>query len=72
MRIADFVVRTGIFLPMVIWGILLFLSVTGMVVDLTKAQSGFYCTVYCKASVGLLLIGVLGVIFCQARACWRK
>jgi len=72
MRIADFMVRSGIFLPMVIWGILLGLSVTGMIVDLTRAQSGFYCTVYCKASVGILLFGVLAVLMCQAKACWRK
>ena len=72
MRVREFFVRTGIFLPMVVFGILFLLMLFGIGADLLGAGSLFYCTVYCKVCVGLLALGAMAVIYCQARACWKK
>ena len=72
MRTKEFFIRTGIFLPMAVFGILFFLMLVGVAADLLGAQNAFYCTVYCKVSVGLISAVVATVIYCQAKACWRN
>ncbi len=71
-RIKDFFVRTGIFLPMALWGILLTLLLIGIIASVFGAGTWFYCTVYCKIGVGLLIAAIVAVLYCQAKACWKK
>lgn len=72
MRIKEFFIRTSLFLPMAVFGILVFLMLFGIGADLMGAEKLFYCTIYCKICVALLSIGAAAVIYCQARACWKK
>ena len=72
MRMKDFFIRTGIFLPMALWGILISLLIIGIVASLFGAGPLFYCTVYCKIALFLLIGAVVAVIYCQARACSKK
>jgi hypothetical protein len=54
MRVREFLIRTCLFLPMVIFGVLFVLMLFGIGADLLGAESMFYCTIYCKICVGLL------------------
>lgn len=72
MRVREFLIRTCLFLPMVIFGVLFVLMLFGISADLLGAKSMFYCTVYCKICVGLLALAGLAVVYCQAKACWKK
>lgn len=71
MRVREFLIRTCLFLPMAIFGILFFLMLFGIGADLVGAKSIFYCTIFCKVSVGLLALGGLAVVCVQARACCK-
>jgi hypothetical protein len=71
MRVREFFIRIGLFLPLSIFGALLVLMLFGIGADLAGAQSIFYCTIYCKVCVGLLALVAMYVIYCQARACWK-
>ena len=72
MRVREFFVRIGLFLPMTVFGILFILMLFGIGADLIGAESLFYCTVYCKVCVAALALGGLYCVYCQARACCRK
>jgi len=72
MRVKEFFIRTGIFLPMVVFAILIILMLFGIAADLMGAEQMFYCTIYCKICTAVIALGATIVIYCQARACWRN
>jgi hypothetical protein len=72
MRVREFLIRTCLFLPMVIFGVLFVLMLFGIGADIAGAKSMFYCTVYCKICVGLLALAGLVVVIIQARACCKE
>jgi len=72
MRVQEFFVRILFFLPLAFWVTFLFLMVLGIIAYLLGAHETFYCTVYCKVALALLIGGSLAVIICQVNACWKK
>lgn len=72
MRFKDFFIRTSIFLPMVVWSLLLGMMLFGLTANLLGLKSMFYCTYYCKICLSILVLGAIVVITCQANACWKR
>lgn len=72
MRVREFLIRTCLFLPMVIFGVLFVLMLFGIGADLLGATSMFYCTIYCKVCVGLLALAGLTVVCFQVKACCKN
>ena len=66
-----FACRICFALPVVAFGIYVLMAVFGVVSNVFGAQDGFYCSVYCKLGLGLLIISLLVVLFVQARACMK-
>jgi hypothetical protein len=72
MRYNDFFIRTGFFLPVVIFAVFVFMMVFGIVSSVCGAGEAFYCSVYCKIGISLLITALAAVVLCQARACWKR
>ncbi len=72
MRYKDFFIRTGFFLPVVAFAVFVFMMAFGIVSSVCGAGAVFYCSVYCKIGISLLIASLAAVVFCQARACRKK
>ena len=72
MRYKEFFIRTGIFLPIAAFAIFVFMMAFGIISSVVGASEVFYCSVYCKLGVSLLVTVLAAVIFCQANACWKE
>ena len=69
MRAREFFMRLSFLLPMALWGIFILLVLFGIVANLLGADSSFYCTVYCKVGITLLVTAFLAIVYCQAKSC---
>ncbi len=67
-----FLIRIGLFLPIVFFGVYVLLAVIGCIASACGAQDAFYCSVYCKLGVGIFTAAVLAVMYCQAKSCFRN
>ncbi len=67
-----FLVRIGLFIPMVMFGVFVLMVGVGIAASAVGAQASFYCNVYCKVGVALFTVALVSVIACQANACFRK
>lgn len=72
MRYKEFFVRTGFFLPLAIFAIFIFMMAFGMISGIFGADNVFYCSMYCKIGLSLLIVVLPTIVFCQAKACWKK
>ena len=72
MKVREFFIRIGLFLPMAVFGLLFLLLLLGIGADLLGAKSAFYCTIYCKICAAILVLGATAVVYCQAKACWKR
>jgi hypothetical protein len=72
MRVKEFFIRLCIAVPMVVWVIFLVMMLFGIIANLFGAGSLFYCKVYCKVAVYLLIATVAFVIYCQAKECCKE
>ncbi|MCB0639142.1 MAG: hypothetical protein KDC54_21075 [Lewinella sp.] len=67
-----FFFRIGVFLPITIFAVFLLFVVIGIIASAMGATSLFYCTVYCKLGMAVLIGSVISLLYCQAKACYRK
>lgn len=72
MRVREFIVRTGFFLPVTVFGILVFIMVFGMTANLLGAQSILSASFYCKGCMALITLGMAAVIFWQVFDCCKE
>ena len=72
MRVKEFFIRICIAVPLVIWGVFIVMMIFGIVANLFGAGPLFYCAVYCKIGVYLLVAAVAYVIYCQASDCCKE
>jgi hypothetical protein len=72
MRKKEFFIRTGFIVPIALWSVFIFMVLFGIISSIFGAESAFYCTVYCKMGAALLGAAIAGVVYCQARACWKN
>lgn len=63
--------RLAFLIPLVLFGVYLLVAVFGIIADAFGAQDLFYCTVYCKIAVAVLITAVLATVCSQVRACTR-
>lgn len=71
MRYKEFLIRTGFLLPTAAFALFIFMVVFGIISKAFGAADVFYCSVYCKLGVSLLIAVLAGVLFCQVNACWK-
>jgi hypothetical protein len=68
----EFMIRIGVLLPIAVFGVFVLMVVIGGVANGLGATSLFYCSVYCKIGLSLLVATVAALLYCQAKACFRK
>jgi hypothetical protein len=44
----------------------------GGIASAMGATSFFYCTIYCKVGMALMIGTVAALLYCQGRACFKK
>ncbi len=71
MRYKEFFIRTGFIMPAAAFAVFIFMMAFGIISSAFGAGDVFYCSVYCKIGVSLLVAILAGVVFCQANACWK-
>jgi uncharacterized membrane protein YphA (DoxX/SURF4 family) len=72
MRHKAFFIRTGFFLPAAAFALFIFMMAFGIISSAFGAGAVFYCSVYCKIGVSLLVAMITGVVLCQVIACRSK
>jgi hypothetical protein len=68
----EFAIRIGVFLPMAVFAVIVLLTLIGGIACAMGATSFFYCTVYCKVGMALMIGAIASVLYCQGRACFKK
>jgi uncharacterized membrane protein (DUF485 family) len=68
----DFLIRIGLLLPLTVFAVYLLFILIGWAASLMGATNLFYCTVYCKLGVSVLIGALIVVLYCQAKACSRQ
>jgi uncharacterized membrane protein YkvI len=72
MRIKEFFIRLGLFIPFAFWVTFLFMMLIGIIASFLGAGSFFYCTIYCKLAVIVFISLVAAIVLCQFKACCKK
>lgn len=72
MRKKEFLIRIGVIIPIALWTVFVFMVLLGIISSTFGAESAFYCTIYCKIGVALIGAAIAGVVYCQAKACWKN
>ncbi len=67
----NFLWRAGLFLPAAIFLVYVLMAVIGIIANVFGAGPLFYCTVYCKAGVALIIAVVAAVLFSEAKVSLR-
>ncbi|MCB0584848.1 MAG: hypothetical protein KDD06_05915 [Phaeodactylibacter sp.] len=63
----SFLWRIALFLPAAVFAVYLFMAVAGIIASIAGAGTVFYCTVYCKVGVALIIAVVAAILYSQAR-----
>lgn len=71
MRTVEFFKRLLFLVPLAFWGTFMFLVLIGIVANLLGAGPLFYCNVYCKISVFLMILLISAIVYCQAKSCYK-
>jgi hypothetical protein len=61
--------RICFFVPIILFVAFVILVVMGIIANMMHAGPLFYCGVYCKAVVSIIIIAIAGTVFCQIKAC---
>jgi hypothetical protein len=72
MRVQDFIVRTGIFVPVTISGVALFFMVFGIIATIFHFESVLFSELYSKSALSIFGLATLLVISYQVYACCKK
>lgn len=68
----NFLWRTGLFLPAAIFAVYVLMAVIGIIASIAGAGPLFYCTVYCKVGIALVIAVVAAVLFSQVSFSLQK
>ena len=66
------VCRLCFMLPIAVFGVFFVWIIGGIFTNFLGAGIGFYCSVYCKVAVSLILLACAVVSYTQVRACCRE
>lgn len=60
--------RLGFIIPLVFFAVYVLMALFGVVANAFGAAGVFYCSVFCKIGVTLLVLMLTGSVICQVRA----
>lgn len=72
MRYKEFFIRTGFLIPVVTFAVFVFMIALGIISNVCGAGEEFYCSVFCKTGLSLLITVLAIVIYYQAKVCWKN
>lgn len=71
MRVKEFFIRTGMFIPITVLSIIVFIMAFGMVTSVMGARSLLSTNGYCNVCLGAITLSMAAVILYQFTSCCK-